>query len=89
MDVVIIKGDFNARYGNTTTCISFSIQDTVINAIIEVSAWSIIVTFLLSGKPLILSATLFDRCRYNVSSNKGRESEFIQVTLSNRPGERG
>ena len=35
MDIVIIKGAFNARYGNNATCIAFSIQDTVINVIIE------------------------------------------------------
>ena len=37
MDMVIFKGDLNATYGNNATCISFSIQDTFINAIMEVS----------------------------------------------------
>ena len=36
MDMVIVKGGFNARYGNNSTCISLRIHDTVINAIIEV-----------------------------------------------------
>ena len=34
MDIVIVKGDFNASYGNNATYISFGIQDTVINATI-------------------------------------------------------
>ena len=49
MDMVIVKGAFNARYENNATCIAFSIQDTVITAIIEVSGWSILVTCFLSG----------------------------------------
>ena len=39
---VIIKGDLNDSYDNNTTCMDFSMHDTVINAIIEVSNWSII-----------------------------------------------
>ena len=35
MDIVIVKVTFNYRYGNNTTCIDFSIQDTGINYIIE------------------------------------------------------
>ena len=49
MDVVILKGALNVSYGNTTTCIAFSIQITVINAIIEVSGWMIIATCFLRG----------------------------------------
>ena len=45
MDMVIVKGDFNDRYGSNATWIAFSIQDTVINAIIEVIDWRIIATF--------------------------------------------
>ena len=37
MDMLIFKVDFNARYGNNSICISFRIQDTVINVIVEVS----------------------------------------------------
>ena len=59
--MVIIKGALNARYGNNPIWNSFIIQDTVINAIIEVSYWSIIATCLLSVKPLILSATLLNK----------------------------
>ena len=61
MDLVIFKGAFNASYGNNATCIDFSIQDTVINTFIERSGWSIHATFLISGKPLISSATLLKR----------------------------
>ena len=35
--MVIVKGDFNDRYGNNAICVAFVIQDTVINTIIEVS----------------------------------------------------
>ena len=47
MDTVITKVDFNAtgRYRNNATCIDFSIQDNVINTIIEVSDWSILETY--------------------------------------------
>ena len=34
MDMVILKGTFNARCVNIDTCIDFIVQDTVINAII-------------------------------------------------------
>ena len=34
MYMVIVIGDFNDKYGNNTTCIVFSLQDTVITAII-------------------------------------------------------
>ena len=34
MDMVTVKSAFNARYGNNTTCIASSIQDTVISAIV-------------------------------------------------------
>ena len=44
MDLVIFKGDFNYRCGTNATCIAFTIQYTVINAIVEVSYWSIIET---------------------------------------------
>ena len=37
MDMVIVKGDFNDRYGNNAIVLAFRIQDTVINIIIEVS----------------------------------------------------
>ena len=37
MDMVIVKGDFNDRYANNATWIDFSIQDTVMHTIIEVS----------------------------------------------------
>ena len=47
MDIVIFKGAINNRYSNITTCIAFSIQDTVIK--IEKIDWSICTTFLLSG----------------------------------------
>ena len=59
--MVIVKSVLNARYGNNATGTAFIIQDNVINAIIEVSGWMILATCLLSGKPLILSATLLDR----------------------------
>ena len=61
MDMVIVIGAFNARYGNNFTCIDFSIQDTVINYIIEISGCNMITTFLISGKPLISSGTLLIR----------------------------
>ena len=49
MYLVIVRGAFNASYGNNTMCIYLSIQDNVINAIIEVSDWSITETCFLSG----------------------------------------
>ena len=36
MDAVIFKGSFSARCANNAICIAFSIQDNVINTIIEV-----------------------------------------------------
>ena len=36
MYMVIVKGDFNDRYGNNATYIAFNIQDTFITAIIGV-----------------------------------------------------
>ena len=89
--MVIIKGAFNDRYGNNDTCIAFSIQDIIINAIIEVIDWIIIETFLLSGKLLILSATLLNG--YNdmiiLFFNKRIGLKFAQATLSNYPGREG
>ena len=35
MDLVVVKGDFNDRYGNNAKIIYFRIEDTVINSIIE------------------------------------------------------
>ena len=49
MDMVIVKGALNDRFGNNSTCIAFIIQDTVINSIIEVRGWSIPETILLSS----------------------------------------
>ena len=60
MDMVILKGDFNSRYVNNTTCFPFSIQYTVINAIIEVIDWSILENFVLNGKTLLSSPTLLN-----------------------------
>ena len=40
-----VKGDLNARYDNNATYISFSIQDSVIAATIEVIGWIILATF--------------------------------------------
>ena len=60
MDIVILKCDFNDRYGNNSKCIEFSIQDNFINTIIEEKNWIIRATCLLSGKPLISSDTLFN-----------------------------
>ena len=58
MYMFIFKGAFNAKYGNNATSIDFSIQDTVIASIIEVSGWRTLVIFLLSGQPPISSNTL-------------------------------
>ena len=60
MDLVIVTGAFNDMYFNNDTCLVFSIQDTVINTIIEVSDWSILATYFLSGKTLISYATLLN-----------------------------
>ena len=57
IDLVIFKGAVNDSYGNNSTCVNFGIQDTVINAIIEVMYWSISVTYLLGSKTIISSAT--------------------------------
>ena len=46
-------------------------------------------TCLLSIKPLIPYATLFNRYSDIIYSNKGRGLKFIQVTLSNCPGRGG
>ena len=87
MDMVIVKFALDNRYENNATCIFFSIQDTVINAIIEVSNLIILATFLLSGKLLILSATLLNG--YNdmiiLFFNKRIGLKFSQATLSNYP----
>ena len=45
MDIVIVKAAFNDGYGNNSTCVDFSIQDTVFNAIIEASDLSILAIF--------------------------------------------
>ena len=85
MDMVIIKGSFNDRYVNNATYIAFIIQDILINAIIEVSAWRILETCLLSGKPLILSATLLRRYSYMIFLfiRKGIGLKFVHVPFSN------
>ena len=49
MDMVIFKGAFIYTYRNNSTHIVFSIQDTVINVIIDLIDWRIIATFSLSG----------------------------------------
>ena len=49
MDMVIVKGDFNAMHVNNPTWIDFSIHDNIINSIIEVSFWSILAIVSLSG----------------------------------------
>ena len=49
MDMVIVRGDFNSRYGNNAKYVAFSIQYTVINATIEVSDLSILVTCFIIG----------------------------------------
>ena len=59
--LIIVKVDFNDRYGNNSTGIDFIIQDTVINYIIEGSDWSICANFILIQKPLISSAALLNR----------------------------
>ena len=88
MDMVINKGAFNVRYYNNATWIAFSINETVINAIIEVSAWSILATCLLSGKPLILSATLLNRYSDMIFLffKKGIGLKLFRVPFSNCTG---
>ena len=49
MAIVIFKGAFNSRYVHTAICIYFIIQDTGINAFIEVSYLSILATCFLRG----------------------------------------
>ena len=44
MDMVIIEVSSNDRYGNNSACLDISIQDTVINTMIEVSDLSILAT---------------------------------------------
>ena len=89
MDMVIIKGDFNYSYGNDATWISFGMLYTVKNAIIEVSDWSILATFLLISLPPISSATIFNRYSYVIYSKKGIGLKFVQVKVSNFPGRGG
>ena len=48
-DTVIAESALNDKYGNNETSISFIIKDTVINAIIEGSDWSVITTWLLGS----------------------------------------
>ena len=89
--MAIFKGDFNARYGNTATWTAFSIQDTVINSITEVSSWIIIEPCLLSGKPLILSATLLNRYSDMILLffKKGIGLKLVHVPFSNCTGRWG
>ena len=61
MDIFIVKGALNDRYGNNPTCINFIIWDTVINAITEVSDWRIRATCFFSVKQFISSAILLNR----------------------------
>ena len=49
MDIVIVKGDLDDRYENNSTSLTFNIQDTVINAIIEGSDQRILTTCFLRG----------------------------------------
>ena len=66
LDLFIVNCAFNDSYENGATFIDFIIQDTVINSIIEGINWSICATFLLSIKPIILSATLLNRYSYDI-----------------------
>ena len=77
MDMVIVKGALNDRYGNNSTCIAFNIQDTVINDIIELIDWIILATFLLSGKSIISYATLLNRyIDINIFQERERVENF-------------
>ena len=89
MDMVIVKGAFDARYGSNTTCIDFSAHDISITSIIKESNWSILATFLLSRKTIISSATLLNRCSDMIYSKKGIGSKFVQLALSNCLGRGG
>ena len=75
---------FNARYGNNSTCISFSTQDTVINSGIEISGLIILAACLLSGKLLIPSATLLN-VYIDFFFKKGIRLKLVLVPFSNFP----